>query len=553
MDDQNAQPSGQEQQSPDTDLQLSASAVRGVMGEYDNVDTLLAACRRIRDAGYTKTDAFTPFPVHGIDPALGIKPTALPWIALAGGVTGLLTALAMQIWMNGIDYKYIISGKPYISLPAFMPVAFELTILFASFGAFFGMWVLNRLPMYSNPIFTDPRFDRATDDKFFLYVDSKDDKFDRAAVEGIMTETGSEYIAPVVEDESPKEVPKFIFMIWALVIGLSSIPLLVVLKMRLTRSDLPRFHVFFDMDFTPSKDAQQNTTLFADARTMRPDVAGTVYRGQMDMDVLTGVDMSKLSSMDPGRADRLVALFDDVSGEEERDDAVAEKLDNGNPGGAQSDKTDGPGVPENRRNQSTGRPQSPAQDQELQKPAAIGGVDVPGADPVADQNSQTGQTDAAEDSTPWLEEIPIEVDQDLVYRGMEQFNIYCSVCHGANGGGNGLVNQRAQKILATNWVPPSSLHDPSLYADKYAQGKLFSTISNGIRKMPGYAAQIKVRDRWAIVAYVRALQASRQATEDEVPQDRRDALMQQRVEVQKRLAEEAAKEKAANEKSAGGN
>ena len=144
--------------------------VHGIVAEYTSVDSLLKASRRIRDAGYKKIDAFTPFPVHGIDEALGIKPTALPWIALAGGLIGTCTALTMQIWMNSIDYPYIISGKPFISLPAFMPVAFELTVLFASFGTFFGMWALNGLPRFSNPMFTDPRFDRVTDDRFFLYI-----------------------------------------------------------------------------------------------------------------------------------------------------------------------------------------------------------------------------------------------------------------------------------------------------------------------------------------------------------------------------------------------
>ena len=160
--------------------------VHGIVAEYESVDSLLNACRRVRDAGYKKTDAYTPFPVHGIDKALGIKPTVLPWIVLGCGLTGTITALVMQIWMNSIDYPYIISGKPYISLPAFIPVAFELTVLFSSFGAFFGMWALNGLPRFSNPLFTDPRFDRVTDDRFFLYVDASDDSYDEKAVREIL-------------------------------------------------------------------------------------------------------------------------------------------------------------------------------------------------------------------------------------------------------------------------------------------------------------------------------------------------------------------------------
>ena len=164
------------------------------------------------------------FAVHGIDKALGIKPTVLPWIALVGGLTGTTIALAMQIWMNGINYPYIISGKPYISLPAFMPVAFELTILLASFGAFFGMWALNGLPKFSNPLFTNPRFDRATDDTFFLYIDAKDAKYDEEGVKSLLSDTGGEHISPVVDDDSPTQIPRFLITAIATVIALSHHP-----------------------------------------------------------------------------------------------------------------------------------------------------------------------------------------------------------------------------------------------------------------------------------------------------------------------------------------
>ncbi|MAP07736.1 MAG: hypothetical protein CMM00_02525, partial [Rhodopirellula sp.] len=183
--------------------------VHGVVAEFTDVDSLLAACRRVRDAGYTKADAFTPFPVHGIDTALGIKPTVLPWISLAAGLTGTTIALLMQISLNGqtdlfegIQYPYIISGKPFISLPAFIPVTFELTILLASFGTFFGMWALNGLPRFSNPMFTSPRFDRVTDDTFFLFLDAKDSRFDEAGAKALLGELGGEYVEPVLEDDS---------------------------------------------------------------------------------------------------------------------------------------------------------------------------------------------------------------------------------------------------------------------------------------------------------------------------------------------------------------
>ena len=487
--------------------------VHGIVAEYTSVDTLLDACRRVRDAGYEKTDAFAPFAVHGIDKALGIKPTVLPWIVLGAGLTGTVTALVMQIWMNAIDYPYIISGKPYISLPAFMPVAFELTVLFSSFGAFFGMWALNGLPRFSNPVFTDPRFDRATDDRFFLYIDAKDERFDRGGVEKLLGDTSTDYVQSVVDDDSSGKVPKPFFLVWGLIASFSIIPLLIVLKMRVTHSHQPRFHVFYDMDFSPAKDAQQYSTLFQDGRAMRPDVPGTVARGEMqeNLDFLTGIDMNALSNIDPPRAERLVRTFNPLfQTESEADDK---------------------------------QPQA-------EKPKAD---DVPDKETAAEEKTKPAETKPAEtkltvmDTTPWLTKNPLELNESVLEVGRKNFGIYCSVCHGLNGSGNGLVNQRAKKILAANWIPPSSLHQETLYAGKYPDGKLFSTISNGIRKMPGYSGQIKTRDRWAIVAYVRALQLSQNASIDQIAEAERAEILAEQAEIKKKLEEQAEAEKKAAE------
>ncbi len=464
--------------------------VHGIVAEYSSVDTLLDACHRVRDAGYTKIDAFTPFAVHGIDKALGIKPTVLPWIVLACGLTGLTTGLVMQIWMNAINYPYIISGKPFVlSLPAFMPVVFELTVLLSCFGAFFGMWALNGLPKFSNPMFTDPRFDRVTDDRFFLYIDAKDERFEAAGVEKLLGDTGTQYIQSVVDDDSSTKIPKPFWTAWGLMVGLSVVPLLLVLKMRITTSDSPRFHVFYDMDFSPAKDAQQSSTLFADGRAMPPDVPGTVARGELGQDInfLTGIDMEALALIDAPRAEHLVRGYFSPLPQDEA---------------------------------------TPAESAAAPAPPSV------------------------MDTTPWLTENPLEVTTDLVERGQKYFGIYCSVCHGMNGGGNGLVNRRARKILAATWIPPSKLNLPTLYEDKYPDGKLFNTISNGIRKMPGYAGQIKAHDRWAIVAYVRALQRSQDASIELIPEDRREEILKLKAEIEKQLQEQAEAERKAEEERA---
>ncbi len=523
--------------------------VHGVVAEYTSVDTLLSACRRVRDAGYVKTDAFTPFPVHGIDKALGIKPTVLPWIVLGAGLTGTATALVMQIWMNTIDYPYIISGKPFLSLPAFMPVAFELTVLFASFGAFFGMWALNGLPKFSNPVFTDPRFDRVTDDRFFLYVDSKDDQFDQGGVEKLLGDTETDYVQTVVDDDSSDKVPKPFFMMWGLVVGLSVIPLLIVLKMRVSNSSQPRFHVFYDMDFSPAKDAQQYSTLFRDGRAMRPDVPGTVARGeeQADLNYMTGINMEALTAIDRPRAERLVRRFNPYfQGEtDSAEDAKADVAEDAGQGDAS-----GQGDADQKTQGSEPESAAAAAGDDTSETTGSESTDTDGG---ASQPAVAEEKPSVMDTTPWLDSNPLVLNEKVLADGRRNFGIYCSVCHGMNGSGNGLVNVRAQKIISPDWIQPSSLHQETLYADKYPDGKLFSTISNGIRKMPGYSGQIKTRDRWAIVAYVRALQLSQNASIEQfkdIDESERAKVLKEQADTKKALKEKAdAEAKAAKEKA----
>lgn len=531
--------------------------LHGVTAEFDSVDSLMAACERIRDAGYKLTDAYTPFPVHGIDKALGIKPTALPWITFAGGLTGCLIGLFMQVWMNAIDYPYIISGKPYISLPAFIPVTFELTILLASFGSFLGMLALNKLPKFSNPVFTNPRFDRATDDRFFLYIDAKDARFELEGVRRLLSDCSPLEVENVVEDDTPTAMPRFIMPTLGVLALLALLPPLIIARMRVTNSDSPRFHVMFDMDFAPSKRAQEVTTLFADGRAMRPDVPGTVSRGQLGYDVnfQTGIDFEVLAKLDPDRAARLVTLpqqSDDPPASDENTAAATDQAEE--PQAADSDES--PAEPDAAQTDSD---PSEAQPEEADEPDADS--DDASAEP-ADAQSATQDpaspdlepqaADAAVetvDNTPWLEEIPVPVDRAFLEKGREQYDVYCVVCHGVGGLGNGLVNRRAQRILSQWWIPPSSLHDSTLYRENYPDGKLFSTITHGIRKMPGYGSQIQARDRWAIVAYVRALQKSRNAEMDDIPADRREGLAEKQASVRAAL-ERAEREQAAEQAQA---
>ena len=149
----------------------------GLLAEFDTTTEIVEAAEKVRDAGFTETDAFSPFPIHEMDEALGIKRTILPYLVFGGGIAGLLLGLGLQYYTHVIEYPIIVGGRPHFSLPAFVPPAYELTILLAAFTAVFGMLLLNGLPKPYHPVFNVPRFNLATREKFFLLIKADDPKF----------------------------------------------------------------------------------------------------------------------------------------------------------------------------------------------------------------------------------------------------------------------------------------------------------------------------------------------------------------------------------------
>lgn len=158
----------------------------GILAEFDSATDLVDAARAVRDAGYTKTDAFSPFPLHEIDEALGIKRSILPYLIFAGGVTGLLSGLGLVYYVHVIDFPIIVGGRPHFSLPSFIPPMFELTILFSAFVAVFGMLFLNGLPSPYHPLFNVPRFALATREKFFLVIEAADPVYEYEKTKSFM-------------------------------------------------------------------------------------------------------------------------------------------------------------------------------------------------------------------------------------------------------------------------------------------------------------------------------------------------------------------------------
>ncbi len=160
--------------------------IYGLMAEFDSATELVDAARQVRDAGYRKTDAFTPFPLHEIDEALGIRRSILPFLVFGGGIFGLLAGLGLQFYTHVIEYPINVGGRPYFSLPSFIPPTYELTILFAAFTAVFGMLLLNGLPSPYHPVFNVERFSLAMREKFFLLIESEDDKFEYEGTKSFM-------------------------------------------------------------------------------------------------------------------------------------------------------------------------------------------------------------------------------------------------------------------------------------------------------------------------------------------------------------------------------
>ncbi|MCA9134010.1 MAG: DUF3341 domain-containing protein [Planctomycetales bacterium] len=460
------------------------ASAHGWMAEYANEIELLEAARKVRDSGYTRTDAFTPFPVHGIDEALGIKPTVLPWFTLAAGFTGTTIALTMQIWMNAVDYPYIISGKPFVSLPAFIPVAFELTVLFAAFTTVFAMLGLNGLPRFSNPLFTNPKFDRTSDDRFFLWVDSRDKYFNSEKVKTLLEGSGAMAVDEVREDDSPAEIPKWItFAIMALIV-VTLVPGAIVLNMRNAKSGKARFHVFFDMDYQPNKKTQRRTTLFDDGRVQRPPVPGTVARGELGLNdpYMLGYDPLQTAARGNAAGGRQLVSFQ----EDGQVDAPAE-----------------------------GEPPAPKAVEPGSDQAAAA------ASPAAETASESEAAEAApaaadgEPNYAWITEFPIQPDEALYALGRKKFDQNCALCHGYAGYGDGLVSQRALSLAEGYWLQPTSLHEERI--QQQPVGRIYYTISNGKGKMASYAASLTPQERWAVVLYVRALQRSQNAQQGDIP------------------------------------
>lgn len=178
-------------------MKAKTQQLYGVMAEFDSPTELVAAARRTYEAGYRRINGYSPFPIEELSEAIGFHHTRLPLIVLIGGLLGGLGGFFMQYWMEVIDYPLNVGGKPLNSWPAFIPITFECTILAAALAAVFGMLALNKLPQPYHPVFNAPNFAMATRDRFFLVIESKDEKFDHDQVVSFMQGLGPKDVCDV--------------------------------------------------------------------------------------------------------------------------------------------------------------------------------------------------------------------------------------------------------------------------------------------------------------------------------------------------------------------
>lgn len=423
--------------------EIVITPIGGLIASFESAANVKTAAKSFRKAGYRRFEVHSPHPIHGIDEILHAKRPPLPWGAAIGAIVGLSGGLGMAWWMNAIDYPFIISGKPLFSVLPSLPVAFELAILLAAFAVFGGTIFLGGMPRLSNQLFRVPAFARATNDRFIIAVDSSDPNFDSVRTADLLERLNCIDVDSIpLESPAESRLPRPFLMVAAVLGVLAMVPPAMIAKARTTTSTTPRLSIISDMDYQPKFKAQTTNSLFADGRSMRPQVAGTIARGDLREDS---------------------ALYYGIVPEDEESEAAANESASSMLLASIVNQEESPVLPN------------------------------------------------------YVKQFPLPVDEALIRRGKERYEIFCATCHGQGGDGDGLVTLRAMELEQGTWVKPTSLHAEPIRQQPV--GQLYNAIANGVRKMPSYASQIPVKDRWAIVSYVKALQKTRTATASDVPAD----------------------------------
>lgn len=178
---------------------MANGRIYGLLAEFDTAAAIFSACEKVRDADFKKWDSFTPYPVHGLEKAMGVSRSYLGFLVFWFGITGAAGAMTLQWWVSAVDYPIIISAKPFFSWQAFIPVTFEVMVLFSAGSAVLLMLFLNRLPRWHHPLLKVARFARATDDRFFIAIEANDPKFDAEETAEFLRGLGATHVELVEE------------------------------------------------------------------------------------------------------------------------------------------------------------------------------------------------------------------------------------------------------------------------------------------------------------------------------------------------------------------
>lgn len=180
-------------------METNRKKIFGVLAEFRNPKELIDAASAVQKSGYKKFDTYAPFPIHGMEDAMGLKKSPLGWIVFGGAMIGFFGAVALMVWVMGYDYPLNISGKPFVNPPIYVPITFELTVLLSAFAATFGMIALNNLPRLHNPLFNVDRFEKASDDSFFVCIEAEDDLFSEEKVKKLFSDADATHIETVYD------------------------------------------------------------------------------------------------------------------------------------------------------------------------------------------------------------------------------------------------------------------------------------------------------------------------------------------------------------------
>lgn len=372
----------------------------GLAALYSTPNEIITAAAKTAEKGYEKFDVYTPYPMHGMDDAMGMDSPKVGYVSFAFGLLGMCLALLMIGWMSGINYTNIIGGKPFFSLPPSIPITFEGTVLLTGIATVIGLIVLfNSMPDINSPL-NDTDFMRSvTSDKFGLVIKADDQKFIDADIREFFRSGGAVDIQEIYYRETNLGIKTPLFDKKFLGIVMATAAVTAVVSY-ITLNIVLYQVVPFDWMWNQARiNSQSRSDFFPNKAGMREPVSGTVARGFLPYEYK--------------------------------------------------------GMP---------------------------------------------------DSSVKLLSNPLAVSKKVMERGQERFNIYCSPCHGYFGEGDGRMRDQFPK--------PPSLHNQKVL--NWTDGNIFHVITNGQNVMPSYAEQVPVDDRWAIIHYIRSLQRSKNAADEDL-------------------------------------